>query len=78
MPCDGADSITKSDADVLESVQTNCLHINYWKTAGVDVDSMYDLRAEWKKAFVSELNSDFEYSVSGDKDSSFVHTIKRK
>ena len=77
MPCDGADSIVKSDADILESVQKNCLHINYWNTAGVDVDTMYKLRAEWKKAFVSELNSNFEYSLSGDKDSSFVHTIKR-
>ncbi len=78
MPCDGSDSIIQSDADILESVQKSCLHINYWKTAGVDVDSMYRLRAEWKKAFVQELNSNFEYSVSGDKDSSFVHTIKRK
>ena len=81
MPCDSAGSITKSDADVLEAQSNSCLHINYWKTAGIDPDTMYKLREEWTKAFVSELNPNFIYEVDDKSDNerrSFVYTIKRK
>lgn len=82
MPCDSASSVTKSSENLLEAVQSNCLHINYWKTAGVDSEKMYSLRDEWKSAFIAELNSDFEYSVdvekSNDETQHFTYTIKRK
>lgn len=67
MPCDSASSVTKSDKDSLEAVQNNCLHINYWKTAGVAPEKMYLLRDSWKSSFVTKLDSSFEYSVDVDK-----------
>lgn len=82
MPCDSTGSITQTNDDLLEAVQNNCLHINYWKTAGVNPDLMYSLRSEWTKAFVNELNPLFEYNAliekSDNGNSSFVYTIKRK
>ena len=82
MPCDSAGSVTKSDKDVLEAVQNSCLHINYWKTAGVDPEKMYNLRNEWKAAFINAIEPNFEYSVNVDKISddnrSFVYRVTRK
>ncbi len=82
MPCDSAGSVTKSDKDILEATQNNCLHINYWKTAEVDPEKMYSLRNEWKSAFITGLNPNFEYSVTVDKTNdesrSFTYIIKRK
>lgn len=82
MPCDSAGSVSKSEADILEAKSNSCLHINYWNTAGLDADTMYDLRAEWTKAFVNELNPSFIYNVDIDKSDngsrSFTYTIKRK
>lgn len=80
MPCDSASSVTKSDKDLLEAVQNNCLHINYWKTAGVDPEKMYSLRDQWKSSFITELEPNFEYSVdkSSDKNEKVTYRIKRK
>lgn len=82
MPCDNAGRVTRSDDDVLESVQNTCLHIVYWKTAGVDVDIMYSLRTLWINAFVSGLNDSFEYTmdikISNISDRTFYHKIERK
>lgn len=82
MPCDNAGRVTRSDEDVLESVQNTCLHIVYWKTAGVDVDKMYDLRTLWIDTFVSGLSDDFKYTLdienSDLNNRTFYHKISRR
>lgn len=82
MPCDSGGRVTRSDDDVLESVQGNCLHIGYWNTAGLDADLMYELSTIWRTAFVSGLSDQFEYSMgikaSNTGDRSFYHKISRK
>lgn len=82
MPCDSAGNVRKSEADFLEASSDNCLHIGYWNTAGLDADTMYDLRKEWTKTFVNELNPNFIYNVDMDKADngkrSFVYTIEKK
>lgn len=82
MPCDNAGRVTHSDNEMLESVQNTCLHIVYWKTAGVDVDIMYDLRTSWIDAFVSGLGDKFKYTLDIDNSDinqrTFYHKITRK
>lgn len=82
MPCDSAGSVTRSEEDILLAESKGCLHINYWEAAGLDADTMYDLREEWTKSFVNELNPNYIYKVDIDKSDkgsrSFVYTIKKK
>ena len=82
MPCDNTGRVTRSDDNVLESLQNTCVHIVYWKTVGLDVDIMYDLNTLWISAFVSGLSDDFEYSmdmkIDNIDDRSFYHKITRK
>lgn len=82
MPCDNSGRVTNSNDQVLESVQNNCLHIDYWNTVGLDADLMYELSAIWRIAFVSGLSEDFEYSIdakASDRGSkTFYHKITRK
>lgn len=78
MPCDSAGSVTESTDKKLVSKQENCLHINYWKQAGVDPEKMYALREEWIKAFVESLDSDFTYSVSRDQSNASTFTVERR
>lgn len=81
MPCDNASSVSESTSNYLKASSNNCLHINYWQQAGVDVDEMYELRFLWIKSFVSELNPLFEYTVDIDEKNNqrnFIYTIKQK
>ncbi len=63
MPCDNVNNITKNEVDYLEYVQSHCLHIRYWRKAGVDPNKMYDLRRIWNEAFVNAANPSFKYQV---------------
>ena len=73
MPCDSVNKIIESNDNLLEYEKVSCLHIDYWKSVGVDANIMYDLRYAWISAFVSTLNPDFEYKVEGS-----LHRIIKK
>lgn len=64
MPCDNVNSIKISEEDYMEYIEVQCLHKGYWKEAGADLKTMYDLRHTWTGAFVSAANPDFKYQVS--------------
>lgn len=61
MPCDRVNEVTKSEEDTVEWVRRLCVHKDIWNKEQGDVDYFYQLRSLWIKAFVSEVNPDFEY-----------------
>lgn len=61
MPCDRVNEVTKSEEDTVEWVRRLCVHKDIWNKEEGDVDYFYHLRSLWIKAFVSEVNPDFEY-----------------
>ncbi|MBX9136475.1 MULTISPECIES: hypothetical protein [unclassified Clostridium] len=61
MPCDRVNEVVSSNNEVVEWKKRVCVHKEIWENEGISVDVFYDLRSEWIKAFVSEMNSDYEY-----------------
>ncbi|EKQ56374.1 MULTISPECIES: hypothetical protein [unclassified Clostridium] len=61
MPCDRVNEILKSEEDVVEWRRSICVHKNIWDKEEGDVKYFYELRNLWVKAFVNEVNSNFEY-----------------
>lgn len=80
MPCDRVNIITENSDTNVQWKTVECLHRNYWKEAGADLDTLYKLRFNWIKAFVEGANEDFQYKYEiGDNiDSLFVHEINKK
>lgn len=61
MPCDRVNEITESSEEVIKWTKRICVHKDIWNEENIDVKYFYDFRSLWIKAFVSELNKDFEY-----------------
>lgn len=61
MPCDRVDVVTDSTEDLVKWSKRICVHKPIWDEIGADVNIFYDLRNAWTKAFVNEINSDFNY-----------------
>lgn len=61
MPCDRVNEVVVSQEDMLEWKRRICVHKEIWEKEGIDVQIFYNLRNLWIKAFVDEVNSDFEY-----------------
>ena len=61
MPCDRVNEVVSLSNEVVEWKRRVCVHKEIWENEGISVDVFYDLRSEWIKAFVSEMNSDYEY-----------------
>lgn len=61
MPCDRVNEVIEQEEDKVTWVRTLCVHKNIWANANADVNYFYDLRDEWVKTFVKELNEKFEY-----------------
>lgn len=74
MPCDRVNEIIKSEEDLVEWQRTVCVHEHIWSKEDVDVNFFYELRSLWIKAFVNEVNSNFEY-IELDEN---IRVIKRK
>lgn len=79
MPCDRVNFITSNSDEKLEWKTTECLHRNYWREAGADINTLYTLRFAWIEAFVSSSNPEFQYfhNVGDNIDSLFVHEIRQ-
>lgn len=80
MPCDRVNVVTESTDDLLVWETTECLHKGYWQEACSDIASLYTLRFQWIKSFVSSANPDYEFVNSkGDNiNSLFINEIRKK
>ncbi|MCW3489279.1 hypothetical protein [Dethiobacter alkaliphilus] len=74
MPCDRVNEVLTSTDNEFSWRATRCLHEEYWRQAGGDVQNFYNLREAWVAAFVETLNTDFTY----EKDQDGVNRIIRK
>ena len=61
MPCDRVNEVVTSEENIVEWTRRVCVHEHIWNKEQGDVDYFYKLRSLWIKAFVSEINSNFEY-----------------
>ena len=61
MPCDRVNEVVTSEENIVEWNRRICVHEQIWNKEQGDVDYFYKLRSLWIKAFVSEINSNFEY-----------------
>jgi len=61
MPCDRVNEVVTSEEDIVEWKRRICVHEHTWNNEQGDVSYFYKLRSLWIKAFVSEINSNFEY-----------------
>lgn len=61
MPCDRVNEIIDSTEEVIKWTRRICVHKDIWDAENIDVKYFYDSRGLWIKAFISELNKDFEY-----------------
>ncbi|MGL4910805.1 MAG: hypothetical protein ACRC3Y_00100 [Romboutsia sp.] len=61
MPCDRVNEVIISQEDMVEWKRRICVHKEIWEKEGIDVKVFYDLRNLWIKAFVNEVNGNFEY-----------------
>jgi hypothetical protein len=79
MPCDRVNFVTSNSDDLVQWKTTDCLHRGYWKEAGADINTLYNLRFEWIKSFVKGSNPAFEFSYyAGDNiDSIFIQEIRK-
>ncbi|MDR5587513.1 hypothetical protein [Clostridium aquiflavi] len=74
MPCDRVNEIINSNENFVEWTRRSCVHKEIWDKENGDVDYFYFLRSLWIKAFVNEINPEFEYieEITG------IKSIKRK
>lgn len=61
MPCDRVNVIEESSKELVKWTRRICVHKDIWNAENIDVSYFYDSRATWIKAFVNELNKEFEY-----------------
>ena len=61
MPCDRVNEVIYSSEEIIKWTKRICVHKDIWNAENIDVKYFYDFRNLWIKAFVSELNKDFEY-----------------
>ncbi|WP_026477147.1 hypothetical protein [Alkaliphilus transvaalensis] len=79
MPCDHVNNLTVAEPTHLKWNTVRCLHQPYWLEAGVDVNTMYQLRFAWIKSFIEAANPTFTYHVEGKGgNDGFVHSIVTK
>lgn len=61
MPCDRVNEIIDSSEEMIKWTRRICVHKDIWNAENINVKYFYDFRGLWIKAFISELNKDFEY-----------------
>ena len=61
MPCDRVNEVVTSEENVVEWNRRICVHEDIWNKEQGDVNYFYKLRSLWIKAFVTEINPNFEY-----------------
>ncbi|MGL4911680.1 MAG: hypothetical protein ACRC3Y_04530 [Romboutsia sp.] len=61
MPCDRVNEVIESQEKTVKWKRRICVHKDIWQKEDVDVSIFYNLRSLWIKAFVNEVNDEFEY-----------------
>lgn len=61
MPCDRVNEVIASEENSIQWKRRICVHSDIWEAESGDVDYFYTLRSLWIKAFVNEVNRDFQY-----------------
>ncbi len=74
MPCDRVNEIINSNENCVKWTRRICVHKEIWDKESGDVEYFYFLRSLWIKAFVNEINTEFDYL----EDSKGVKSIRRK
>ena len=74
MPCDRVNVTEESSEELVKWTKRICVHKDIWDAENIDVKYFYDFRGLWIKAFVSELNRDFEY-LEVDNDTRVIRKI---
>lgn len=74
MPCDRVNEVMVSNEQEFIWETTVCLHTPYWEEVEGNVQNFYVLREAWIKAFVTTINSDFQYIKESEK----INKIVRK
>ncbi|NFO10824.1 hypothetical protein FDB29_06830 [Clostridium botulinum] len=74
MPCDRVNEIINSNENCVKWIRRICVHKEIWDKESGDVEYFYFLRSLWIKAFVNEINTEFDYL----EDSKGVKFIRRK
>ncbi len=74
MPCDRVNEIINSNENCVKWTRRICVHKEIWDKESGDVEYFYFLRSLWIKAFVNEINTEFDYL----EDSNGVKSIRRK
>ncbi|RDY23153.1 hypothetical protein CHF27_009390 [Romboutsia maritimum] len=74
MPCDRVNEVITLEDDIVEWNTRICVHKEIWDMEKGSVSTFYNLRSLWIKAFVDEVNGDFEYIEMEDG----IKTIKKK
>lgn len=74
MPCDRVNEVLVSTEDMVQWSRRICVHKDIWNRESGDVSYFYSLRGLWIKAFVNEVNGNYEYEELGDG----TQIIKRK
>ncbi|NFS30315.1 hypothetical protein FDF12_15285 [Clostridium botulinum] len=74
MPCDRVNEIINSNENYVEWTRRICVHKEIWDKESGDVEYFYFLRSLWIKAFVNEINTEFDYL----EENNGVKSIRRK
>ncbi|WP_252250779.1 hypothetical protein [Clostridium sp. ZBS13] len=74
MPCDRVNEIINSNENCIEWTRRICVHKEIWDKESGDVEYFYFLRSLWIKAFVNEINTEFDYL----EENNGVKSIRRK
>ncbi|AIY80595.1 hypothetical protein ACTFIN_16440 [Clostridium cagae] len=74
MPCDRVNEIINSNENYVEWTRRICVHKEIWDKESGDVEYFYFLRSLWIKAFVNEINNEFDYL----EENNGVKSIRRK
>jgi len=74
MPCDRVNEVLVSTEYMVQWSRRICVHKDIWNRESGDVSYFYSLRGLWIKAFVNEVNGNYEYEELGDG----TQIIKRK
>ncbi|WP_252217263.1 hypothetical protein [Clostridium sp. VAP41] len=74
MPCDRVNEIINSNENCIEWTRRICVHKEIWDKESGDVEYFYFLRSLWIKAFVNEINNEFDYL----EENNGVKSIRRK
>lgn len=61
MPCDRVNEVIILEDEIVQWKRRTCVHKDIWEKESLNVDIFYNLRDLWIKAFVNELNHNFEY-----------------